>query len=75
MDVVQVKWRDSVTLQGWRFAEEMTKWKGEIITSNGYIVSETKDDVIMAMSKGRNGDFCNWLSIPANMIISRRVLK
>ena len=75
MKPVKIKWRDSVTLQGWRFAEDMKDFNCPVITTIGYVVTETKKDVVVAMSKGRNDDFCNWTSIPTNMIVSRKVLK
>ena len=69
-----VLWRDCVSLGGWQYRSDMTEWAGRLITTVGIVVSETEDDLILAMSRGDAGAgevLCNWMSIPKATIMNR----
>jgi len=72
-----VVWRDSVSLGGWQHLNDMTGWAGREITTVGLVVSETSDDLVLAMSSGNAGSgevLCNWTSIPKECIKYRAAL-
>lgn len=69
-----VTWRDCVSLGGWQYLNDMRDWTGRMITTVGFVVSETDTDLVMAMSCGdaSAGEvLCNWMSIPKSAITVR----
>lgn len=73
-ETVIIKWRDSVHRDGWHHPDDLRGWCGQVITTVGFLVSETDDDVVIAQSKGGvDGDpvFCNVMSIPRVCIVER----
>lgn len=71
-----VKWRDSVSSGGWNYPNEMQEWRGQVITTLGFVIREDDFDLVMAQSEGRITDgsptYCNWISIPKPCILDRK---
>lgn len=77
--LVEVVWEDSFVIKGW---QEPDAWKEHVdysltIRSLGYILSKTKEHILIAQSIDRNGKVADLLSIPRgsikNITVAREV--
>lgn len=77
MTLIEVEWHDSerVTL-GWATADDYIKALNDRTTyrTAGYLVDETADHIMIALSASDSGLFGEAMVIPKPMVIARRNL-
>lgn len=69
MNIEYVVWRDSVSFNGWVSKDE--EFTSQSISSVGYIIKDTDDDLIMSANIAENQYGDVWV-IPKSAIIFRR---
>lgn len=75
MKIELIVWRDAGGEQdGWQAAEDVDD-ENPIITSVGWVVKETDNNVTLAMDCADDGDTHTRGRIPKGMIVSRTVIK
>ena len=68
-----VTWRDSSTLGGWRLIDDPLHYAVEI-WSIGWLVRETKKDIMITTSVSQTGRACDVLAIPREAIVRMKKL-
>jgi len=69
MKIVIVTWLDSVTASGWE-DKDFVPDKPVTVETMGFLHTDGADHVIVAQSRASNGQFCSYISIPREAILS-----
>jgi hypothetical protein len=74
-DIVLVEWVDSASAHGWNHIDAINPAL-KVCTSVGFLIKETKDNLIVASSLSFDPDLCSGdISIPKVAIIKRSRIK
>ena len=72
--IVEVEWEDSATYTGWH-DREITEFEYVTAKSVGYLITKSKNILVVAQSLGSGEPFCNVTTIPRKCVLSMEIIR
>ena len=72
---VEVKWRDSKGISGWKEDSEIKSLEPSNIVSYGWLLYKDEKKIILAASKADDGDYASIDIIPFDWVQKIKVIK
>ena len=75
MQVLLVKWRDSVTHDNWAAVADVEKSCPKLIYAVGFLISDNADKITLALLNSDDGvSVASWVNIPKECIVATKIL-